>query len=75
MQQPNGPVGGHESTTTVKGELVATQNYTSGGTVTLPTFVYEVFSNHMYTLELEVTDSTGVPQAADPVHFYSYLVK
>ena len=24
MQQPNGPVGGHESTTTVKGELVAT---------------------------------------------------
>src|SRR6478736_5160690 len=31
MQQPNGPVGGHESTTTVKGELVATISGVSEG--------------------------------------------
>ena len=59
---------------TLDGTVVATQNYTSGGTVTLPTFTVPVHGDHTYTLVLTVKDSSMVPQS-DTATFKSFVVK
>jgi hypothetical protein len=71
----SGGTGAGTAVWTIDGNVVATQPYTSGANVTLPSFTHSVFSNNSYTVVLTVTDSSGVPQATAPVTFYSFLVK
>lgn len=69
----SGGTGAGTAVWTLDGAEIQRQSYTSGGTITLPTFPVHVFWNHTYTLVLTVTDSSGVPQSTT-VTFESFVV-